>query len=54
MPYLCHFLYIYFKETEGFHNYADGIYLLQARNRNTKERYEACSKLKIKTPERRH
>ena len=31
-----------------------GIYLLKVNNRNTKRRFEVCSKLKIKTPERRH
>ena len=32
----------------------DGIYLLTVKNRNTRRRYEICSKLTIKTPERRH
>ena len=31
-----------------------GIYLLNINNRNTKTRPEICSKLIIKTPERRH
>ena len=31
-----------------------GIYLLKANNRNTRARCEICSKLTIKTPERRH
>ena len=30
-----------------------GIYLLNVNNRNTRTRYEICSKLTIKTPERR-
>ena len=29
------------------------IYLFQVNNRNTRKRYEICSKLTIKTPERR-
>ena len=31
-----------------------GIYLLIVNNRNTRTRCEICSKLTIKTPERRH
>ena len=31
-----------------------GIYLLKANNGNTRTRYEICSKLTIKTPERRY
>ena len=30
------------------------IYLFKVNNRNTRERCEVCSKLTIKTPERRH
>ena len=30
------------------------IYLFTVNNRNTKARHETCSKLTIKTPERRH
>ena len=30
------------------------IYLLKVNNRNTRTRFEICSKLKIKTPERRY
>ena len=30
-----------------------GIYLVKVNNRNTKARFEICSKLTIKTPERR-
>ena len=31
-----------------------GIYLLKVNNRNTRTRYELCSELTVKTPERRH
>ena len=31
-----------------------GIYLFKVNNRNTRARCEICSKLTIKTPERRH
>ena len=34
--------------------YPAGIYLLKVNNRNTRTRCEICSKLTIKTPERRH
>ena len=34
--------------------YPGGIYLLKFNNRNTRTRHEICSKLTIKTPERRH
>ena len=40
-----------FKEIWSF---PDGIYLLKVNNRNTRTRCEICSKLRIKTPERRH
>ena len=30
------------------------VYLFKVNNRNTKKRYEMCSMLTIKTPERRH
>ena len=30
------------------------IYLVKVNNRNTRKRRETCSKLSIKTPERRH
>ena len=33
--------------------YPVGIYLLKVNNRNTRTRCEICSKLTIKTPERR-
>ena len=36
----------------GGYNLA-GIYLLEVKNRNTRTRCEICSKLTIKTPERR-
>ena len=35
-------------------HYPAGIYLLKVNNRNTRTRCEICSKLTIKTPERRH
>ena len=31
-----------------------GIYLFKVNNKNTRTRCEICSKLTIKTPERRH
>ena len=34
-------------------NYSASIYLLKVNNRNTRTRCEICSKLNIKTPERR-
>ena len=34
--------------------YPAGIYLLKINNRNTRKRCEICSKLIMKTPERRH
>ena len=34
-------------------NYPAGIYLFKANNRNTRTMCEICSKLTIKTPERR-
>ena len=34
--------------------YPAGIYLLKVNNRNTRTRCVICSKLTIKTPERRH
>ena len=34
--------------------YPAGIYLLKVNNRSTRTRCEICSKLTIKTPERRH
>ena len=30
-----------------------GIYMLKVNNRNTRTRFEICSKLTLKTPERR-
>ena len=35
-------------------NYPAAIYLLKVNNRNTGTRCKICSKLTIKTPERRH
>ena len=34
-------------------HFSVGIYLLKANNRNTRTRCETCSKLTMKTPERR-
>ena len=34
-------------------SYPAGIYLFKVNNRNTRTRYEICSKLTINTPERR-
>ena len=34
--------------------YPGNIYLFKVNNSNTRKRYEICSKLTIKTPERRH
>ena len=36
---------------EGLRQLPAGIYLLQINNRNTRKRYEICSKLTIKPPE---
>ena len=35
-------------------NYPAGMYLLEVNNRNTKTKYEICSELSIKIPERRY
>ena len=35
-------------------DYATSIYLFKVNNRNSRKRYEICSKLKVKIPERRH
>ena len=37
-----------------FHANPTNIYLFKVNNRNTRKRCEICSKLTIKTPERRH
>ena len=34
-------------------NFPTGSYLLKVNNRNTRKRYETCSKSTVKTPERR-
>ena len=39
---------------EFFSPYPTNIYLPKANNRNTRNICEICSKLTIKTPERRH
>ena len=38
---------------ESKYNFPAGIYLLKVNNKNTRTRCEICSKLTIKTPERR-
>ena len=38
---------------QSFIAFPAGIYLLKVNNRNTRTRCEICSKLTIKTPERR-
>ena len=40
--------------TNSANESATGIYLLKVNNKNTRTRREICSKLTIKTPERRH
>ena len=37
----------------GKRSYPANIYLLKVNNRNTRERFEMCSKLTMKTPEQR-
>ena len=39
---------------DGVKAHPAGIYLLKVNNRNIRARCEICSKLTIKTPERRH
>ena len=46
-----------FKDFVAIHSkliYPAGIYLLKVNSRNTRARCDVCSKLTIKTPERRH
>ena len=45
------FLYLH---SQRQYYYATGIYQSKVNNRNTRTRCEICSKLTIKTPERRH
>ena len=42
------------RNSEKIITYPAGIYLLKINNRNTRTRCEICSKLTVKTPERRH
>ena len=42
------------KDNHKFVSYPASIYMLKVNNRNTRTRCEICSKLTIKTPERRH
>ena len=45
----------YVNDNDGnYGNEPADIYLLKVNNRNTRTRCEICSKLTIKTPERRH
>ena len=37
-----------------FDSYPANIYLFKVNNKNTRKRCEICSKLTVKTPERRH
>ena len=39
--------------TSGNYSYQAGIYVPKVNNRNTRTRCEICSKLTVKTPERR-
>ena len=39
---------------QGIIHFPAGTYLLKVNSRNTRTRCEVCSKLTIKTPERRH
>ena len=41
-------------ERNYFDYYPANVYLFKVNNRNTRNRCEICSKLIIKTPERRH
>ena len=43
-----------FKNIDRNSSIPAGIYLLKVNTRNTRTRCEICSKLTIKTPERRH
>ena len=40
--------------TDSISKYPAGIYLLKVNNRNTRARFEICSKLTLKAPDRRH
>ena len=42
-----------YNDTDFSGSLSAGIYLLKVNNRNTRTRCEICSKLTIKTPERR-
>ena len=50
---VCHTNRDFFKVSENSSAAPVGIYLLKVNNRNTRTRCEICSKLTIKTPERR-
>ena len=54
MHYIFNFLSFDLCDTKFLYQYTPaGIYLLKVNNRNTRTRCEICSKLTIKTPERR-
>ena len=54
--FFCYFeqVFIYFVQKRIWNPISAGIYLLKVINRNTRTRWQICSKLTIKTPERRH
>ena len=47
------FLTLRSKDSTAFMSYPAGNYMFKVNNRNTRTRCDICSKLKIKTPERR-
>ena len=51
--YMCVCINIFFKLLPTLELIPANIYLLKANIRNTRKSYEICSKLTIKTPERR-
>ena len=58
LVYFKNFWKIYFVHTcklmEISENISANIYLFKVNNGNTRKKYEICSKLTVKTPERRH
>ena len=48
-----YYILLGFQSTTSIDTYPVGIYLLKVNNRNTRTRFEICSKLTIKIPERR-
>ena len=45
--------FLWFYSENLFSKYSVSIYLFRVNNRNTRSKYELCSKLTVKTPERR-